>query len=57
MSRRLIGLNQGFKVNWRISFHLQRSWGFFQIVLDIEGGSFIGRSIEDSSEEIEGVHG
>jgi len=31
--------------------------GVFLTVLEIEGGSFIGRSIEDSSEEIEGVHG
>jgi len=28
-SRRLIGFNQGFEVNWRISFHLQRAWGSF----------------------------
>jgi len=33
------------------------AWGFFLIVLDIEGGSFTRRSIEDSSEEIDGVHG
>ena len=31
--------------------------GVFQTVLEVEGGSFTGRSIEDSSEEIEGVHG
>jgi len=29
LSRRLIRLNQGFKVNWIISFHLQRAWGSF----------------------------
>jgi len=28
----------------------------FLTVLEVEGGSFTGRSIEDSSEEIEGVH-
>jgi len=31
--------------------------GVFLTVLEIEGGSFTGRSIEDLSEEIEGVHG
>ena len=31
--------------------------GVFLTVLEVEGGSFAGRSIEDSSEEIEGVHG
>jgi len=31
--------------------------GVFLTVLEVEGGSFTGRSIEDSSEEIEGVHG
>ena len=31
--------------------------GVFPTVLEVEGGSFTGRSIEDSSEEIEGVHG
>lgn len=31
--------------------------GVFLIILDIEGGSSTGRGIEDSSEEIEGVHG
>jgi len=30
--------------------------GVFLTVLEVEGGSFTGRSIEDSSEEIEGVH-
>jgi hypothetical protein len=30
--------------------------GVFLTVLDIEGGLFTGRSIEDSSEKIEGVH-
>ena len=30
--------------------------GVFLTVLEIEGGSFTGRSIEDLSEEIEGVH-
>jgi len=29
LSRRLTGLNQGFKVKWIISFHLQRDWGSF----------------------------
>ena len=29
----------------------------FLTVLEVEGGSFTGHSIEDSSEEIEGVHG
>jgi len=29
LSRRLIGFNQSFEVNWRISFHLQRAWGSF----------------------------
>ena len=29
LSRRFIGLNQGLKVNWIISFHLQRTWGSF----------------------------
>jgi len=31
--------------------------GVFLTVLKFEGGSFAGRSIEDSSEEFEGVHG
>jgi hypothetical protein len=31
--------------------------GVFLTILEVEGGSFAGRSIEDSSEEIEGVHG
>jgi len=31
--------------------------GVFLTVLEVEGGSFAGRSIEDSSEEFEGVHG
>jgi len=31
--------------------------GVFLTVLEVEGGSFVGRSIEDSSEEFEGVHG
>jgi len=30
--------------------------GVFLIVLEVEGGSFTRRSIEDSSEEVEGVH-
>jgi len=30
--------------------------GVFLTVLEIEGGSFTGRSIGDSSEEFEGVH-
>ena len=29
----------------------------FLTVLEVEAGSFAGRSIEDSSEEFEGVHG
>jgi len=35
----------------------QKDLGVFLIVLDVEGGSFAGRNIEDSSEEFEGVHG
>jgi len=31
--------------------------GAFLTVLQVEGGSFAGRSTEDSSEEVEGVHG
>jgi len=31
--------------------------GVFLTVLEVEGGSFTGRSIKDSSEEIQGVHG
>ena len=31
--------------------------GLFLTVVEVEGGLFIGRRIEDSSEEIEGVHG
>jgi hypothetical protein len=31
--------------------------GVFLTVLEVEGDSFIGRSIEDLSEEFEGVHG
>ena len=31
--------------------------GVFLTVLEVEGGSFAGRSIEESSEEFEGVHG
>jgi len=31
--------------------------GVFLTILEVEGGSFTRRSIEDSSEEIEGVHG
>jgi len=31
--------------------------GVFLTVLEVEGDLFTGRSIEDSSEEIEGVHG
>ena len=31
--------------------------GVLLTVLEVEGGSFIGRSIENSSEEFEGVHG
>jgi len=31
--------------------------GFFLTVLEVEGGSFAERRIEDSSEEFEGVHG
>jgi len=30
--------------------------GVFLTVLEVERGSFTGRSIEDSSEEFEGVH-
>jgi len=30
--------------------------GVFLIVLEVEGGSFTGRGIEYSSEDIEGVH-
>ena len=30
--------------------------GVFLTVLEVEGGSFAERSIEDSSEEFEGVH-
>ena len=29
----------------------------FLTVREVKGGSFIGRSIEDLSEEVEGVHG
>jgi len=29
LSRRLIGLNPGFKVKWIIPFQLQRAWGCF----------------------------
>ena len=31
--------------------------GVYLTVLEVEGGLFAGRSIEDSSEEFEGVHG
>jgi len=31
--------------------------GVFLTVLEVEWGLFTGRSIEDSSEEVEGVHG
>ena len=31
--------------------------GVFLTVFEVEGGSFIGRSIEGLSEECEGVHG
>jgi len=31
--------------------------GVFLTVLEVEGGSFTGRSIEGLSEEFEGVHG
>jgi len=31
--------------------------GVFLSVLEVDGGSFTRRSIEDSSEEVEGVHG
>jgi len=31
--------------------------GVFLTVLEVEGGSFTGHSLEDSSEELEGVHG
>jgi len=37
LSRKLVELNQGSKVKWIISFHLQRSWGFFLIVLPSKG--------------------
>ena len=36
---------------------LPKDLGVFLTVLEVEGGLFTGRSIEDSSEEIEGVHG
>jgi len=36
-SKKLFGLNQGSKVKWIISFHLQRSWEFFLIVLGSKG--------------------
>jgi len=26
--RKLVGFNQGSKVKWIVSFHLQRAWGF-----------------------------
>jgi len=57
LSRKLIGLNQGFKEKRIISFHLQRTSGVFLTVLEVEGDSLTGRSIEGSSEEFEGVHG
>jgi hypothetical protein len=31
--------------------------GVFLTILEVEGGSYAGRNIEDSSEEFEGVHG
>ena len=31
--------------------------GVFLTALEVEGGSFAGRSIKDSSKEFEGVHG
>ena len=37
LSRRLIGFDQGFKVKWIISFHLQRAWGSFQPILKSKG--------------------
>jgi len=36
---------------------LPKDLGVFLTILGVEGGSFAGRSFEDSSEELEGVHG
>jgi len=57
LSRKLIGLNQGSKVKWIISFHLQRSWGFFLIVLVFKGIQLPDVASKSLSEELEGLNG
>ena len=56
LSSKLIGLNHGSKVKRIISSHLQRSWGFFLIVLVFKGFQLSDVASKSLSEDLEGLH-
>jgi len=55
LSSKLIGLNHGSKVKRIISSHLQRSWGFFLIVLVFKGFQLSDVASKSLSEDLEGL--
>jgi len=57
LSRRLVGLKSRHQSEVNNLIPPPKDLGVFLTILEVEGDSFTGRSIEDLSEEFEGVHG